>query len=127
LISFVNLQVSRFKSYVDSNAVFENLNYERAGRGVLSSNAIFLFGRPPRPPKITARELAEPEDPQRVIHLPDPVVVADLAVALKLKPFKVVADLLLLRQFKGPEDAIDFRTAAMIASWHDYIAIESLQ
>jgi len=51
-------------------------------------------GRPPRPPKITARELAEPEDPQRVIHLPDPVVVADLAVALKLKPFKVVADLL---------------------------------
>src|SRR5437016_12982360 len=82
-------------------------------------------GRPPRPPKSTARGLEDSEDPERVIHIPDPVMVQDLAVALKLKPFKVVADLLHLRQFKTPDDLVDFKTAALIAAWHDYTAIET--
>ena len=82
-------------------------------------------GRPPRPPKITARGLEDPEDPEGVIHIPDPIVVQDLAAALKLKSFKVVADLLQLRQFKTPDDLIDFKTAALIARWHDYIAVET--
>src|SRR5258707_13067456 len=84
-------------------------------------------GRPPRPPKITARGLGEPDDSDRVIHLPNPVMVCDLAVALKLKSFKVVANLLLLKQFKRPEDLIDFTTAAIISAWHDHIAIESFR
>lgn len=87
----------------------------------------FFSGRPPRPPKIIARGLADPDDSERVIHLPDPVMVRDLAEALKLKSFKVVADLLLLRQFKRPGDLIDFSTAAVIAGWHNHIAIESFQ
>lgn len=84
-------------------------------------------GRPPRPPKITARGLEDPDDPPRIIHVPDPVMVRDLAAGLELKPFKVAADLLLLRQFKTPEDLVDFNTAATIASWHNYVAIETLR
>ncbi len=82
-------------------------------------------GRPPRPPKITARGLDDSDDDaDKVIHIPDPVVVKDLASALKLKPFKVVADLMQLRSFKTPDDLVSFDVAEMIAERHGYKAIE---
>ena len=75
-----------------------------------------FFGRPPRPPKITARGIEDqPDDPNRIIFISDPVVVADLAEALNVKPFKVVARLLELRQFKHADEVIDFETATIIA------------
>ena len=83
-------------------------------------------GRPPRPPKITARGLEDPDDPDRIIHIPDPVVVKELAEALKLKPFKVVADLMHLRSFNTPDDLISFKVAEMIAQWHGYKAVQTL-
>ena len=52
-------------------------------------------GRPPRPPKITAQDLEDqPDQPGKTVYLLDPMVVRDLASALQLKPFKVVADLI---------------------------------
>lgn len=83
-------------------------------------------GRPPRPPKITARGLEDPDDDaNEVILIPDPVVVKELAAALKLKPFKVVADLMQLRLFKTPDDLISFEVAETIAQRHSYKAIQT--
>ena len=76
-------------------------------------------GRPPRPPKITARGIEDqPDEPNRTIFISDPVVVEDLAKALNVKPFKVVAKLLEMRQFKHANDMIGFETASIIAGEH---------
>ena len=80
-------------------------------------------GGPPRPPRITARDLEnQPGDPGKVVYLLDSMVVKDLAAALGLKPFVVVADLLELRLFKRPDDVVEFETASVIARKHGYRA-----
>jgi translation initiation factor IF-2 len=77
-------------------------------------------GRPPGAPEITARNLEDwpPEDPGKAILLPDFVVVRDLASAIGVKPFKIVADLLALEQFKNADEEVDFATASIIARKH---------
>ena len=81
-------------------------------------------GRPPRPPKITARDLEDqPDDPDKTIYISEPVVVKELAAKLTLKPFKIVADLLELGEFKYPDDSIDFDTAWLVAKKHGYLAL----
>jgi len=77
---------------------------------------------PPKPPKLTARDLLEPGEPARRIFLADYVVVKDLAELLGLKPFKVVADVLHLGQFKHADEFIEFSTAAIVAQKHGYVA-----
>ena len=80
-------------------------------------------GGPPSPPKITAQDLEDqPGDPGKVVYLLDPMVVRDLAAALGLKPFVVIADLLELRLFTRPDDMVAFETAAAIARKHGYQA-----
>ena len=80
-------------------------------------------GQPPRPPKITAKGIEDqPDDPNRTIYISDPVVVADLAGALNVKPFKIVATLLEMRQFKHADETIDFETASVIVRKHGYRA-----
>jgi len=80
-------------------------------------------GRPPRPPKITTRNLEDqPDDPGKTVYLLEPVGVRDLASALQLKPYKVVADLMELRLFKFPDDTVDFETASVVARKHGYRA-----
>jgi translation initiation factor IF-2 len=75
---------------------------------------------PPKPPKRTARDLLEPGEPARLIFLADYVEVKELAELLGLKPFKVVADVLHLGQFKHADELIEFATAAIIAQKHGY-------
>ena len=79
-------------------------------------------GRPPGPPKITARDLAAwpADEPGKTIYFPDQVVVRDLASSIGVKPFLVVADLLALRQFKNADEEVDFATASIIARNHGY-------
>jgi translation initiation factor IF-2 len=80
-------------------------------------------GRPPRPPKITARDLEDqPDDPGKTVYLPDPVVVKDLASALVMKPFKIVADLIAMGQFRHADETVAFETAWIIARKHGYWA-----
>jgi hypothetical protein len=81
-------------------------------------------GLPPRPPKVTARGLQgeSPDDSRKTVFLPDPVSVRDLASALQLKVFKIVADLMELKLFKRPDDDVDFETATLIARKHGYRA-----
>ena len=81
-------------------------------------------GRPPGPPKITARDLEDspPDDPDKTIYLLAQVVVRDLASAIGVKPFKIVAELLAMEQFKNADEVIDFETASVIARKHGYQA-----
>ena len=77
---------------------------------------------PPNPPKLTARDLLDPGGPGRRVFVPHYIEVNELAKLLGLKPFKVVADLMELRQFKHPGEWIDFATAAIVAQKHGYVA-----
>jgi len=63
-----------------------------------------------------------PDDPGKRVYLLDPVVVKDLASAIRVKPFKVVADLMELRIFKSPDETVAFETAVIIARKHGYRA-----
>ena len=49
-------------------------------------------------------------------------MVRDLASAIGLKPFKIVADLLALGQFKNADEDVSFETASLIARKHGYRA-----
>ncbi len=75
---------------------------------------------PPRPPKLVALELLQPGDPDKTLLLGDYVEIRELAVQMRSKPFKVVADVLELRQFKHADGLIDFETASIIAKKHGY-------
>jgi translation initiation factor IF-2 len=78
---------------------------------------------PPRPPKVTGRDLLDPGEPGgERIFLPDYIEVKELAGMLGMKPFKVVADLLELRVFKFADELIDFSTAAAITQKHGFVA-----
>jgi translation initiation factor IF-2 len=76
---------------------------------------------PPRPPKLTARDLLEPGKPEKRIFISDYVEVRDLAELLGMKPFKVVAELLEMRIFKHADQLIDFRTAATIGNRYGFV------
>lgn len=75
---------------------------------------------PPRPPKLTARDLLDPGGDGKTIFVAGYIEVRELAEAMMLKPFKVVADLMKLRIFKHTEELIDFETAAKIAQKHGF-------
>lgn len=72
---------------------------------------------------MTARGIEDqPDESGKTVYLLDPMMVKDLASALKLKPFKVVADLMEMKLFKFPDDSVDFETASLIARKHGYRA-----
>jgi hypothetical protein len=77
---------------------------------------------PPRPPKLTAKDLLEPEGGDKTVFVPAYIEVSELAQAMKLRPFKVVADLMELKIFKHADELIDFETAANIAQKHGFQA-----
>ena len=66
------------------------------------------------------KERSRTPQPARRVYLLDPIAVRDLAAALGLKPFQIVADLFELKQFKSPDDEIDFETASAIARKHGF-------
>lgn len=76
---------------------------------------------PPRPPKLTGRDLAEPGEPSKRIFIADYIEVAEFAQSMELKPHKVVAALLEMKIFSHADEFIDFSTAAKIANRHGFI------
>ena len=74
-------------------------------------------GQPAGPLKITAKGLVNcsTDDPGKTIHLLDHVAVKDLASAIKVRPFKIVAELLALGQFKNVDEQVDFETASILS------------
>jgi translation initiation factor IF-2 len=72
---------------------------------------------------MTARDLEDqPGDRGKTVYLLDTMEVRELASALGMKPFKVIADLLALGQFRRPDETIDFATASEVARKHGYRA-----
>jgi hypothetical protein len=72
-------------------------------------------------PGILARDFeGQGRDAGRTVYLLDPMRVRDLASALGLKPFAVVADLMELKQFKTPDDAVGFDLACLVARKRGY-------
>src|SRR3974390_2748959 len=82
---------------------------------------------PPRPPKLTARDLLEPEDPGKRVILSKYIEIRELAKLLGLKPFQVVAQVLELGIFRHADGLIDFPIAAAIAQKHGFVAERELQ
>ena len=76
---------------------------------------------PPRPPKLTARDLLEPGEPGKRIFVPDYIEIRDLAELLGVKPFKVVAEVLELRTFKHADELIEFSTAALVGNKYGFV------
>jgi translation initiation factor IF-2 len=76
---------------------------------------------PPKPPKLTARDLLDPGDPSKRILVPDYIEVRELAVLLGLKPFKIVADVLELGIFKHADELLEFSTAATVAQKRGFV------
>ena len=81
-------------------------------------------GRLPGPSRIIGRSLEDssPGDPGKTVYVLDQMVVRDLASAIGVKPFKIVAELLALKQFKTADEELDFETASTIARKHGYRA-----
>jgi hypothetical protein len=71
-------------------------------------------GKPPKPPKAATGNADEASS--KVIRIPDPVTVLDLAGALAQKPFKIIADLMLLGVFTNVQGVVGFQTASEVAS-----------
>jgi translation initiation factor IF-2 len=79
-------------------------------------------GRRPEPTGLSAWEFQDESDnPGKTVYLLDPMVVKDLAGVLGLKPFQVVADIMELKLFKGPNDMVNFDTASTVARKHGFV------
>lgn len=79
-------------------------------------------GSPPRPPRKTARDLADDSPQEPHIDIPDPVVVRDLASALQKKPFIIVGDIMSFGVFAHANETVDFETASRVAWKHGFYA-----
>ncbi len=72
-------------------------------------------GKPAEPAKPAAPKFALPADAQ-VITIKPPIVVRELADALKQKPFKIIADLMGMSVFVTVNQAIDEKIAAQVCA-----------
>ena len=50
------------------------------------------------------------------IAIPDPVVVSDLAEALRVKPFRIISKLIPHKVFVTADRSIDFATASLVCA-----------
>lgn len=94
----------------------------RESKGRIPKTQPAASGGPPRPPKKTARELADDSPGDSYIHIPDPVTLRDLAVALGQKPFIIVGDAMKLGLFATVRDSLAFEVAEKIAKVHGFDA-----
>ncbi len=79
-------------------------------------------GRPPRPPKKTARGLDDQSPEPVPVRIPDPVTIERLAHAVARRPVQIVADLMSLEGelTTDPQKLLGFRTAAKIVRYYGY-------
>lgn len=72
-------------------------------------------------PAPTPHPKAEPAEPgNRVINAKAPLSVADLAVLMALKPFKLIADLLPMGVFANPDTTLDSDQVAALCEKHGF-------
>ena|SRR6266581_5826239 len=94
-----------------------------SGNGKSSQKPGFTGG-PPKPPDHADPGAGDkaPEGRDKLIRIADPVVLRDLANALAQKPFRIIADLMELGQFRNVTGMVAFETAAKIAWKYGYKA-----
>ncbi len=63
-----------------------------------------------------------PESRSKVIRIPDPVWVRELAKALAQKPFKIIADLMEFGIFQNATGGVPFQIASKVAWKYGYEA-----
>jgi translation initiation factor IF-2 len=68
-------------------------------------------------PTITVTE----EDGVKVIHLKPPIIVREFAVALGLKPFKLISELMEMKIFASMNQSIDEAIATKVAEKHGFL------
>jgi translation initiation factor IF-2 len=75
-----------------------------------------------KPAETAAEPTAEVEsvDGEKIIHLKPPIVVSDLADAMGLKPFQLMADLIKLQVFVAPHQAIEPEIAEKLCDQHGF-------
>ncbi|MFV0416664.1 MAG: translation initiation factor IF-2 [Chthoniobacterales bacterium] len=61
------------------------------------------------------------EDGQKIIHLKPPIIVKDLAEAMGLKPFQVIADLMELQIFAAINQGIEPDVASQVCEKHGFV------
>ena len=78
---------------------------------------------PPAPPEPPASEVASAPsgDNDKIISIKPPIIVADLAARMKLKSFQLMADLIKLKVFVAPTQAIEPDIAAKVCEIHGFI------
>jgi hypothetical protein len=67
-------------------------------------------------------DVLELDTQSKTVLVPSHIEIRELAELLHVKPFRVIADVLELKQFKRAEDLIDFSTAATVARKHGFVA-----
>jgi translation initiation factor IF-2 len=68
-------------------------------------------------PTVTVTE----EDGVKIIHLKPPIIVRDFAVALGLKPFKLISELMEMKIFASMNQSIDEAVATKVAEKHGFL------
>jgi len=81
------------------------------------------FKAPPAPPATptTASVTVTEEGGIKIIHLKPPIIVRDFAVALGLKPFKLISELMEMSIFASMNQSIDEAVATKLAEKHGFL------
>ncbi|HWA24062.1 MAG TPA: translation initiation factor IF-2 [Lacunisphaera sp.] len=75
---------------------------------------------PPAAPAATQVTITE-EGGVKIIHLKPPIIVRDFAVALGLKPFKLISELMEMSIFASMNQSIDEAVATKVAEKHGFL------
>jgi hypothetical protein len=70
----------------------------------------------PPAPGFNPRILERPADCPSEVTINDPIAIKDLAAALRVEFYKVIAVLMEHNIFKGPNEALDFATASLVCA-----------
>jgi translation initiation factor IF-2 len=77
---------------------------------------------PPTPvPSATPPPASAPAGELKVIHLKPPIIVRDFALALGLKPFKLISELMEMSIFASMNQSIEENIAAQLAEKHGFL------
>jgi translation initiation factor IF-2 len=76
---------------------------------------------PPTPSAATTSVTITEEGGVKIIHLKPPIIVRDFAVALGLKPFKLISELMEMSIFASMNQSIDEAVATKVAEKHGFL------
>jgi translation initiation factor IF-2 len=78
-------------------------------------------GLPPTPSAAASSVTITEEGGVKIIHLKPPIIVRDFAVALGLKPFKLISELMEMSIFASMNQSIDEAVATKLAEKHGFL------